>query len=537
MEARARYRTPLANPHGLITGARFLARVPGFIRDRFTLEQARAVQADHLRRRETRFLEFLKRAVFDSHESVLLRLFRHAGISHPDVEELVAQYGLEGALKTLFHNGIYVAVDEFKGRKPLVRGSLRLDITPPSLRNPLAAFHVAARSGGSRSAAAPFLIDLEYIRACAIAFAIYLDAHGGSDWDKATWETPGAGSRFRLLKCCCFGRRPVAWFTQVDPSAAGLDPVFRWSDRALRWGGLLGGVRVPRPVLASPEEPLAVARWMRGVLDNRKVPHLMSFSSSIVRLATAALDADIDLTGAYATVMGEPTTQTRLDTIRKCGLNALPRYGSIEAGPIGYACRNADAADDVHVVRDLQAVITAGSHGTALGMPKNALLLTALHAAAPFTMINFSMGDQADLIERQCRCPMERLGWGPHLLNIRSYEKLTAGGVTFDDAMITGLLEEVLPQRFGGNPTDYQLVEQESIRGEPALVLRVHPRVGPVSVTEIKRELLAGLGGGPAVNQLMVHGLQNAVEIRVERSVPLTTRSSKILHLHVNPAS
>lgn len=528
-------RTPLANAHGLVTGVRFLARVPGFIRRRFSLEQARAIQADRLRHRETRFLEFVKRSVFDSDGSVLLRLFKHAGISHADVARLVAQHGLEGALNTLFHNGIYVTVDEFKGRKPLVRGSLRLDVTPPLLRNPLAAFHVAARSGGSRSAAAPFLIDLEYIRACAIAFALYLDGHGGSDWEKAAWETPGAGSRFRLLKFCRFGSPPVAWFTQVDPSAAGLDPVFRWSDRALRWGGLLGGVRIPRPVLATPEEPLAVARWIRGVLDNGKVPHLFSFSSSIVRLATAALDADIDLTGAYATLMGEPTTQARLDTIRKCGLNALPRYGSIEAGPIGYACRNPEAADDVHVVRHLQAIITAGSHGAAVMMPENALLLTGLHSAAPFTMINFSMGDQANLFERQCGCPMERLGWGPHLQNIRSYEKLTAGGVTFDDAVIIGLLEDVLPRRFGGNPTDYQLVEEESGRGEPALVLRVHPRVGPVEETEIKSVLLAGLSGGSAINPLMVHQLKISVEIRVERSVPLTTRSSKILHLHVHP--
>ena len=297
--------TPLANARGLLIGARFLARVPAFMRHRFTLEEARTIQAARLRERQDRFLDFVERAVFARPPGVLSRLFDHAGVSLGDLRELVVRQGLEGALQRLFEAGVYLTSHEFKGRTPLVRGSLRLDVEPASLRNPIAAFHVAARSGGSRSRAAPFLMDLTYIRACAVACALYLDAHGGSGWPKAIWETPGAGSRFRLLKYSSFGERPVAWFTHVHPSH-GLDPMFRWSDRALRWGGALAGVRVPRPVLASPEDPLPVARWARSVLDAGAEPHWQSFSSSVVRLATAAREAGIDLTGSHATLAGEP---------------------------------------------------------------------------------------------------------------------------------------------------------------------------------------------------------------------------------------
>ena len=524
--------TPLANPRGLVAGARFLARVPGFVRRRFTLEEARSIQAARLRERESRFVDLLGRVVFERPGSVLSRLFQHAGVAHDDLCALVERDGLEGALRLLFREGVYLTVDEFKGRKPVLRGSLSIEASTASFRNPLAAFHVAARSGGSRSASPPFLIDLAYVRACAVACAVYLDAHGGWGWRNGTWETPGAGSRFRLLKFSCFGSGASAWFTQVDPALRSLDPVFRWSERAMRWGTRVGGRGVPRPVVATPEEPLPVARWARRILDEGETPHLLGPASSFVRLASAALEAGIDLEGARATLGGEPITAARLRTLRGSGIVGRARYGSIETGPVAYGCGETTEADYMHVVRDLHAVIQAGARGSELGMPENALLLTTLHPAAPYSMINFCMGDQADFVDAPCPCRLERLGWHPRIQNVRSFEKLTAGGVTFQDAEVVRLLEVVLPSRFGGHPTDYQLVEDEDSRGDPGLVIRVHPRVGPISEPELIETFLTGLGAGSPVNRLMEEHLRSAVRMRVERGTPHVTRSSKILHLH-----
>jgi hypothetical protein len=78
-------------------------------------------------------------------------------------------------------------------------------------------------------------------------------------WFKATWETPGAGARFRLLKFSSFGTPPVRWFSQVDPAAPGVDPIFRWSERAMRWGSYLAGVSLPRPFHAPLSSPLPIA--------------------------------------------------------------------------------------------------------------------------------------------------------------------------------------------------------------------------------------------------------------------------------------
>jgi hypothetical protein len=83
-----------------------------------------------------------------------------------------------------------------------------------------------------------------------------------------------------------------------------------------------------------------------------------------------------------------------------------------------------------------------------------------------------------------------------HLSSIRSFEKLTAGGMTFLDADVVRVLEEVLPARFGGAPTDYQLVEDESEDGQPRVLLLVHPSLGPVGPDEMARTFLATIGSG-----------------------------------------
>jgi hypothetical protein len=59
------------------------------MRRRFTLDEARAIQAARLREREHRFLHFVERAVFARPTSVLSKLFEHAGVPFQDLRELV----------------------------------------------------------------------------------------------------------------------------------------------------------------------------------------------------------------------------------------------------------------------------------------------------------------------------------------------------------------------------------------------------------------------------------------------------------------
>jgi phenylacetate-coenzyme A ligase PaaK-like adenylate-forming protein len=230
---------------------------------------------------------------------------------------------------------------------------------------------------------------------------------------------------------------------------------------------------------------------------------------------------------------GEPITQARLDTAVEAGIQACPRYGSMETGPIAYACLDPEAPDDTHILRDHHALIQVAEQAPETGLPPRALLITNLLPKTPFTMLNFSMGDEADIVDRACGCPTQQLGWAPHLKNIRSYEKLTAVGVTFHDTDLINVLERVLPAQFGGDPSDYQLAEREDVDGRPYLALIVHPRLGELNDARVKAAFLCAIGDSP-LHGLMASMWRESNVVRVDRRAPHSTGASKILHLHVD---
>ena len=135
--------------------------------------------------------------------------------------------------------------------------------------------------------------------------------------------------------------------------------------------------------------------------------------------------------------------------------------------------------------------------------------------------------------QRTCGCPLESVGWKTHLHTIRSYEKLTAGGMTFLDSDIIRVLEQVLPARFGGGPTDFQLVEQEDDDGRPRLRLLVHPGLGELDSDQVADVFLNSIGGGSGVERVMELHWRQADVVRVERRAPIVEASGKVLHLHV----
>jgi hypothetical protein len=500
-----------------------MGRVLRYLRRPITREEALTVMEQRYRERERVLLDLVRRAIYERPDSPYLALLKGAGCAYGDLEALVTREGVEGAMTTLLRHGVYLTVDEYKGRRPVVRGGTRIEVDPPRLRNPLARHEVASQTSGSRGARTTTDFDLSFVRGCAINALLFLDARGGSNWVKADWEGPGGGAAFRLLKFNSFGEPPGAWFTR-GPRDILRQPT-ELNAELIRLGGRLAQRPFPRAVHVPHEHPLPIAHWMRSVLEAGRIPHLYGFVSSIVRLCAAASDAGIDLQGAEFTLIGEPITRARLATVRRSGANGVPRYGSIEVGPIGYGCLSPEAADDVHVQQDRVALIQAGSD-QASALPPRAMLITLVDPAAPFVFLNVSMGDQAHVVRRRCGCPMERVSRGPHLHTILSYEKLTTAGLTLFDTDIVAVLEEMLPRRFGGAPTQYQLVEDEGDDGQPRLALLVHPAVGEVDEGEVIRAFREGIGAHGGV-------WDTPGFLRVERRAPEATASGKILHLHL----
>jgi hypothetical protein len=519
---------------------RFFLRLPFHLWAPVTPRQAAASLERRLGRREALFLDKVRVEVFGrgSAASPYRALFQRAGCAYGDLERLVSEGGVEAALGVLLRQGIYLSVDEFKGRKPIERGSFSLPVAPREFQNPRTVSHIPVASGGSRSQGTSVVIDLRFVRGCASECVLYLEAWGGLNWAKAVWEVPGAGARFRLAKYAALATRPSAWFSQVDPNASDLHPVYRWNTRAMRWSSVAAGRPLPLPVHAPLTDPSPVLDWIARMLEAGQVPHLFTFPSSAVALCRAAQATGRSIAGARFTIGGEPITEARLEAIRREGAQALPRYGTIECGAIGYGCMASTHADEVHLLHDQHALILAGEGGAGLpGIRPDSVLVTALHPFSPFTFINVSLGDSATVVgegQESCGCALERRGWRTRLRSIRSYEKLTGAGMTFLTDDVIRVLDEVLPAKFGGAPTDYQVCEEEAPDGRANTILIVHPGLGPLDHRSLIDTFLGALVEGSVANQVMGRMWKESQILRVERRMPSATRSGKVLHFHVS---
>jgi hypothetical protein len=146
-------------------------------------------------------------------------------------------------------------------------------------------------------------------------------------------------------------------------------------------------------------------------------------------------------------------------------------------------------------------------------------------------MINVESDDYGVLSERTCGCPLGEVGLTTHMRGIRSYEKLTSEGNHFLGSDLLVLIESVLPARFGGAPSDYQLVEEE-IGGLPRVGVVVRPSLGPVNEREVVAAVLTHLGAEPR-NRLMADVWREGDTVQVLRREPHMTAAGKILPLHI----
>jgi hypothetical protein len=508
---------------------------------------------ERLARRANDYPLLVRQAIYARPASPYLTLLRLAGCEAGDFERLVQQEGVEGALAALWRAGVYLSVDEFKGRRPVVRGSAQFDLDPSTLRNPFLAGEVPVQTSGSRGPSLTAGVSLEFVRDHAVDSLLVYEAYGGLGWQQAHWGVPGGDPLLNLLEFSTWGRPPARWFSSVDPTSPALHPRYRWSARALGWAGRLNRFPFPEPEHVPLEQPRPIVDWLRAAVQQGEPPHLWGYASSAVRVCQAAFEAGLDLEGTWFTAGGEPLTEVRRALIERAGAGVVPRYGSTECDVIAYGCQRPNAADDLHLLHDRLAVIqpgaatgqparAAGAVGELSGppglaserpaLPPTTLLFTSLRPTNPLVLLNVSLGDQAELSQVPCGCPLERLGWTSHLRLVRSFEKLTAEGMAFLDAEVIQVLEETLPARFGGGPTHYQLVEAERPDGRPWLRLLVHPALGPLDEAALTETFFQALDAASGPEHVMALQWRGANILSVERRAPERTPSGKIQHLH-----
>jgi hypothetical protein len=509
----------------------FMTRLPALLRRPVTAYEARLFFQQQLARRDDNLLTLIRDGIYAHPESPYRRLLANAGCAYQDVEQLVRRNGIENALQQLFHQGVYLSVDEFKGRRPVIRGNTQFEISPGQLRNPSVRADLVRQTSGSRGAASMVPIQFDSLRSHAIDLLVDLELRGGIRWVHASWSVPGAGSFNRLVSYSLSNLPVDRSFFLVQAADGKLHPRYLWSNRFLRYAARCAGIRLPRPRYVPMADPLPIVRWMSDVLRTGRIPHLHAYASCVARICRTALDAGTSLEGAQFAMGGEPTTAARLALVHAVGARADIHYSTSESGGLGRSCMAAQFVDEVHFRENRCAMIQPGEHA-APGLPPSALLVTSILPDARMVLLNVSTGDQAVASARQCGCPLENAGLKTRLHTIRSFEKLTAGGATFLDTDLIRVLEEVMPSRFGGGPTDYQLVDEETENGAPRVLLMVHPRLGPLDAGGIRQVFLEVIGQGSGVERVMMSVWRDAGLPIVEREAAKITAGGKILHVH-----
>jgi hypothetical protein len=219
-------------------------------------------------RRTENFLRLVEQGVYGVPRSPYLALLKLAGCQLSDLRALVANKGLEGALRELRAAGVYVTYEEFKGRKPIVRKGLTLPVAARDFDNPFARRDFTLTTGGSTGLANRVYQDLDHIAALATIDMLALAEHDMLQAPTVHWThlLPGSGIRF-ILRRAYHGVRTQRWFSPV-----GWREFKGWlkNDFAtfymLFWMRAFG-LRVSLPEIVKPSEAVTVARWMRRTLD------------------------------------------------------------------------------------------------------------------------------------------------------------------------------------------------------------------------------------------------------------------------------
>ena len=486
---------------------------------------------EQLEHREERFLEIAGKRVFANPRNPYHEMFRMAGCAFPDLAESVKKCGLETTLSRLAAEGVYLSHDEFKGKTPLVRAGREIPFTPEVLLNTVRRGDMQSISSGSRSRGTPTRKSLE--------FQTYRDCHDQlqtREFDLANrtrvMVLPTLPSNIGLvssIRCARAGGKVDRWFSmQGELRDSGH---YRAMTNVLVTLGRCMGAPVPWPSWLPANDFLPVAQWVAKRKREGRPCAVRSYVSPAVRVAVAARDAGLDISGTIFFVGGEALTDAKRASIEECGCEVYPSYGITELSGVGHACRQMKTGNCVHVFRDALAVVSRMRRAPLSGQQLPSLLFTNLLPFAPRFVVNAEMDDSGILEPATCDCEYSAAGFTTQVRNIFSYGKLTGQGITLCGSDVLSILETALPRRFGGAPGDYQLVEREG-ESQTELVLRVSPRTGSASTEEIRDFFLSELrrcyGGTLAARQWNHSG-----GLAVTREEPCAIRGGKVLPLHV----
>jgi hypothetical protein len=513
----------------------FSAALPGFLRERVTVELAKSEIKKALDKREARFLELIRTQVYNRSGSPYLKLLANAGCAFTDLETHVNRHGVEKTLERLASEGVYFTSDEYKGKKQVVRGGLCFKVCPHDFELPESSPGFVKESSGTRNAPLRSNSPLEWLALRTWATGIFFAAHNLFSYAHAVYDGIPPGTALNhLLVNAKLGKSTERWFARSIPARNSVEQAYFLLVTYLAvLMGKTSGPGLPKPEFLDIKDIHRIIRWISEKQQDEQPCYIICVASSAARIARVAWEMGVSLEGTVFGVAGDPLTEQKEILIKKVKAATISRYSYGGGVSTGYGCAQRIFRDEVHVNQHLLAVI---SHPTRLASYTPAIhpiLLTTLHPAAPRFLLNVENGDYVRLEERDCGCALQQAGLTLHLHHIQSYEKFTSEGMNYFYAGIYELLEHVFPSDFGGGPGDYQLVEEEDANAQTRLTLVVHPEVGPLDESRVLSRLRIAFSNGSRNNRFMSGVWEHAGTFRVRRGIPYASSRGKILPLRI----
>lgn len=505
---------------------RFAGGLHRFLSTPLSWDDCRRRLEEQARNRNETFLLMMERAVYARPESPYRKLLQWAGVEMGDLRKMIAADGVESTLHSLIDQGVYVHFEEFKGKRPIQRSGLEFEVSAEDFDNPLLARDFELATGGSGGTRRRLNIDFGQVGLDAAGQHSMNVAHGVDRYPEVMWRpVPPGGSGIRnALMRSKVGFPTAYWFTPNSP-AWGAEP---WKSVVFQKYGVeasrLTDYPLPRPVYAPVSHPGPVVERLAQFVQAGTPARLDAPVSSCLRAATHAMETGRNISGSWFRMGGEPLTTTKAKIFERAGVRTCVGWTLSECGRIGFGCAEPEVPDEVHLWGAKIAVLPRALN---LGAETvQSLYLTTLFRAAPKLMLNLESGDYGTLTNRRCGCLLEELGMTKHLHTIRSYEKLTAGGMQFLGSDLLALVDAALPERFGGGPTDYQFIEEES-GGRTIVRLLIHPDRGAIDEQAAVRLALEALGGGSRGESMMARHWKTGGTLSVLRAAPETNNAGK----------
>ena len=498
------------------------------LRTRVTLEDAKETIRRRLQERESNFLTTARDCIFSNPTSPYQPLLALAGCKYGDLEQMVRTRGLESTLRKLRDAGVYFTFEEFKGRQPVERAGRLITVSPEQFGNPLQRTELWVHSGGSTGQATRLKSNLSRAHHNATYLVLRHHANGVTDLPKAMWRGLMPIELNGLLASAIIEDLPERWFTPHKPfdfTAARRYPFATYAVLAL---SRLYGTKLPWPELVPLDQAVQVARWAADASRKRGGCYVTATASLSLRVAVAAQDHGLDLSGTVFSGGGEPLTPAKAAGIEAVGATSRPGYFAAETGPIGMGCASPGEPNEQHLLDDKLGTIQVSRPIPGFNQRVDAFNFTTLLPNATNILLNLELDDFGVVDTRSCGCLFESLGLTRHVRQIRSFRKLTGEGVCLVGSDMCRILEEVLPERFGGSALDYQLSEDENERGFTRLTLIVSPRVPVPSSEAVTETVLNALAATNASGDYARVTWQQAGTFRVVRAEPEWTAAGKL---------